>query len=87
MIERQEPAVVVTPTSSGKSFLSLKAVKTVLDRCKDTTSKSKLKSRVVIVSPTLPLANQMAATIYPNYQTDFGIFTRYSLLKIIVNTF
>jgi superfamily II RNA helicase len=86
LLEKRESVLVVAPTSSGKSFVSYFTISTVLSETRPRKD-IKMKSRVVFVSPTHSLANQMAATVSRQYsQFKFGIFTRFfQNLRTLIN--
>lgn len=75
-IRKNQSAVIVAPTSSGKTFASYYCMKRVLQKSRD--------GIVVYVSPTKALVNQVAATMYAQFHniqlqpgvSIVGIFTR-----------
>ncbi|XP_014390709.1 PREDICTED: probable ATP-dependent RNA helicase DDX60 isoform X3 [Myotis brandtii] len=75
VVDNNESAVIVAPTSSGKTYASYYCMEKVL--------KESDEGVVVYVSPTKALVNQVAATVQnrymknlPNGETLCGIFTR-----------
>lgn len=74
-IRLNQSALVVAPTSSGKTFASYYCMKRMMQKSRD--------GIVVYVSPTKALVNQVAATIYVKFHTEskdgvatVGVFTR-----------
>ncbi len=81
-IKQDKSALVVAPTSTGKTFISFYTITRVLEKTKaDPKAKSMdtdMKSRIVFVAPSTPLVNQMGANIYKRYKGEnvtFGLFT------------
>ena len=76
IVDRGESALVVAPTSSGKTFISFYTMQQVIS--KNLRRKSgEAKAFVVYVSPTKALVNQVAAEVYGKYQKALvGVFTR-----------
>jgi superfamily II DNA or RNA helicase len=70
IVDRRASAVVVAPTSSGKTFISYYAMKAVA------VDISRPDGTVVFVVPTKALMNQVAAQVYYTFGDKFGILTR-----------
>jgi len=81
LINEDQSALVVAPTSAGKTFISFYTISRILEKNKDVCKSGKfgqMRSHVVFVAPSQVLANQMAANIYYRYKrisANFGIFT------------
>ncbi|XP_049843647.1 probable ATP-dependent RNA helicase DDX60 isoform X1 [Schistocerca gregaria] len=75
-VRKRQSAIVVAPTSSGKTYASYYCMKSVLQEGHE--------GIVVYVSPTKALVNQVAATVYARFKnvtmppglSVYGIFTR-----------
>jgi len=74
VVDGRGSALVVAPTSSGKTFVSWYAMKRTLEHNK-ATKRQKDKRRIVYVCPTKALSQQAAAEVYAKYGDVFGIFT------------
>ncbi|XP_067006514.2 probable ATP-dependent RNA helicase DDX60 [Anabrus simplex] len=76
IIDQRKSALIVAPTSSGKTYASYYCMETILTEDDEGV--------VVYVSPTKALVNQVAATVYsrfkgkrmPDGKSVFGVFTR-----------
>jgi len=74
VVDRKESALVVAPTSSGKTFVSYYAMKQALFDNK-TIKRSTDRSIIVYVAPTKALVNQVSADVYARYGMVFGVMT------------
>jgi len=74
VVDKKESALVVAPTSSGKTFVSYYAMKQALFDNKN-IKRSTDRSIIVYVSPTKALVNQVAADVYARYGAVFGVMT------------
>jgi len=74
VVDGRGSALVVAPTSSGKTFVSWYAMKRTLEHNK-ATKRAKDRRRIVYVCPTKALSQQAAAEVYTKYGDVFGIFT------------
>jgi superfamily II RNA helicase len=71
--EPPQSALVIAPTSAGKSFISYYVIEKVLDnnsRC----ARSVDTGVVVVVLPTKALVNQVSAVVYQKYGDVYGVF-------------
>jgi len=75
VVDAKGSALVVAPTSSGKTFVSWYAMKNTLINNKS-CKLAKNKRRIVYVCPTKALVQQAAAEVYAKYGDVFGIFTQ-----------
>lgn len=80
VVDNDESALVVAPTSSGKTFVSYYTMKKVLTeniRIKTSTKSGKntTKGVIVYVAPTKALVNQIAADVYNHYGPVYGVYT------------
>ena len=77
VVDRRQSALVVAPTSSGKTLVSFYAMKKTLDENKQQSKgKRNVRGVVVYVSPTKALVNQVAAEVYQRYGPVVGTYTR-----------
>jgi hypothetical protein len=74
VVDRNESALVVAPTSSGKTMVSYYAMQQV--HAYNKTVKSSERGIVVYVSPTKALVNQVAAEVYQRELGSYGVMTR-----------
>ncbi|KAL4440400.1 hypothetical protein ABPG75_003401 [Micractinium tetrahymenae] len=63
-------ALIVAPTSSGKTFIASYCISSVVRRLDDQ------EGVVVFVAPTKALVNQVAAQMYKDFEASTGVFTR-----------
>lgn len=75
MVDRGESALVVAPTSSGKTFASFYAMRRVILHNK-ANKRSSDKQVLAYVSPTKALVNQMLAEVYSKFGPVVGVFTQ-----------
>jgi len=74
VVDRTESALVVAPTSSGKTFVSCYTMKQAPSDNK-TIKRSIDRSIIVYVAPTKALVNQVSAALYARYGKVFGVMT------------
>ena len=67
IVDKRESAIVCTPTSSGKTFVSFYCIKLSVSP-NPACHKDNAPGLVVYVSPTKPLLRQALASIYAKYQ-------------------
>ncbi|KNH05321.1 hypothetical protein XU18_3640 [Perkinsela sp. CCAP 1560/4] len=67
IVDNRESAIVCTPTSSGKTFVSFYCIKLTVSP-NPACHKESAPGLVVYVSPTKPLLRQALASIYAKYQ-------------------
>ena len=67
IVDKRESAIVCTPTSSGKTFVSFYCIKLTVSP-NPACHKDNQPGLVVYVSPTKPLLRQALASIYAKYQ-------------------
>jgi hypothetical protein len=72
--DAKESALIVAPTSAGKTFISYYVMKNVLSLNK-TIERSRDKGVVVYVAPNKALVNQVSADVYQRYGPVFGTAT------------
>ena len=72
--DANQSALIVAPTSAGKTFISYYVMKSVLAHNK-TVERSSDKGVVVYVSPSKALVNQVQADVYQRYGLVFGVAT------------
>ncbi|GAB4814095.1 hypothetical protein N2152v2_001141 [Parachlorella kessleri] len=72
-IDTGSSALIVAPTSSGKTFISSYCINAVV------RAEGDPQGLVVFVAPTKPLVNQVAAQVYRDFNSEevtMGVFTR-----------
>lgn len=74
IVDSKQSALVVAPTSSGKTFISYYTMKQVIEANKKNKFHSKAKL-VVYIAPTKALVRQVAAEVYAHYGPIVGIQT------------
>jgi len=72
--DANQSALIVAPTSAGKTFISYYVMKGVLAANK-TIERTKDRGVVVYVAPNKALVNQVSADVYQRYGSVFGIAT------------
>ena len=75
IVDNKQSALVVAPTSSGKTFISYYCMKQVILKNK-VTKKSTEKGYVIYVLPTKALVNQICADIFARYGPVYGTYYR-----------
>jgi len=75
VIDKEESALVVGPTSAGKTMVSLYCINRLHQKNRGIPHSSD-RQILVYVSPTKALVNQMAADVYLRTQIQPAIFTR-----------
>eukprot|EP01104_Vermistella_antarctica_P014605 TRINITY_DN4629_c2_g1_i1.p1 TRINITY_DN4629_c2_g1~~TRINITY_DN4629_c2_g1_i1.p1 ORF type:complete len:1448 (-),score=491.24 TRINITY_DN4629_c2_g1_i1:94-4437(-) len=81
VVDRRESALVVAPTSSGKTLVSYYAMSAVISdnrerkASKKAVNGHKRPAVVVYVSPTKALVNQVSAEVYRRFGNVIGVFT------------
>mmetsp|Transcript_12851 Transcript_12851/g.51283 ORF Transcript_12851/g.51283 Transcript_12851/m.51283 type:complete len:1719 (+) Transcript_12851:141-5297(+) len=75
VVDRGESALVVAPTSSGKTFASFYAMRRVILHNK-ANKRTSDKQVLAYVSPTKALVNQMLAEVYSKFGPVVGVFTQ-----------
>jgi hypothetical protein len=83
VVDAEESALIVAPTSSGKTFISFYCMKQILRNNKQSNIKSSEKGYVVYVLPTKALVNQVCADIYSRYGGVYGVYTEVRSKKCV----
>merc|ERR1712000_76776 len=74
IVDSKQSALVVAPTSSGKTFISYYTMKQVIEENKKSKYASKAQL-VIYIAPTKALVRQVAAEVYAHYGPIVGIQT------------
>lgn len=74
IVDSKQSALVVAPTSSGKTFISYYTMKQVIEANKKNKYQSKAQL-VIYIAPTKALVRQVAAEVYAHYGPIVGIQT------------
>ncbi|MES1917054.1 MAG: hypothetical protein MHM6MM_008814, partial [Cercozoa sp. M6MM] len=75
VVDEQASALVVAPTSSGKTFVSYYAMKKVILENRKAGVRPQDRGLIVYVCPTKALVNQVEGDIYRRYGPVFGALT------------
>jgi hypothetical protein len=73
-VDAKKSALVIAPTSAGKSFISYYVIEKVIDENR-LIERSADRGVVVVVLPTVALINQVQAVVYQKYGDVFGVYT------------